>query len=171
MNSAVHDEFLTVERRRCYSCTGTMVRRGYKRSLLRYLSVFRCDRCRRLFEQETRGFQGFYIGVVLTLLAPLIYALPKATEVLVIEVVMLFTLLFIAAWPVYLNVERSLRARVLNKGAWAGSEGYYRRRTAIGRILCGDCRWRGVMLGIISTLGCAFCTCMLFLSAAAAFVS
>lgn len=140
----------TVERRRCFRCNGTMYQRRRKRSFFRYINVFRCNQCRRLFEQETRGFQGFYIGVLITLTSPFLYGFSKSNDILVVEIILFSLLLLLASWPIYINTAHYLRAQVLSKGSdYALCGGSF---TFWENILGGNCRVRGVWLGIATTI-------------------
>ncbi len=142
-----------VELRRCVSCPGTMAQRGFKRNFLRHLAVFRCSHCRRLLEQETRGFQGFYIGVMVTIATPMLLGVLKAADVGLLEGLIVFLCLLAAFWPVYLNTEQYLRSRIIKRGTEA--RGASSHHNVVAKTLGGDSRLHGAALGVVYTLCCA----------------
>lgn len=150
-----------VELRRCVSCPGTMAQRGFKRNFLRHIAVFRCSHCRRLLEQETRGFQGFYIGVMLTIATPMLLGVLKAADVGLLEGLILFLFFLAAFWPVYLNTEQYIRSRVIKRGTEA--RGASSHDSVVAKTLGGDSRLHGAALGVVYTVCCAVGASIAFL--------
>lgn len=159
----MNETVITIEQRRCYNCQGVMYQRGFKRNFLRYMTVFRCSSCRQLFEQETRGFQGFYLGSLLAIVTPVGFGLFVASDLLLLETMVFLMLLIIGSWPIYLNTENYLRAQVLNKGPRKTNLPQNWYNTFVARILCGNSRVRGLLFGVIATFSCALFFAFLFL--------
>lgn len=136
------------ETRRCFSCGGTMNATRYRRSLMRFIRVYRCHHCRRMFEQDTRGFQGFYFGLVATLGAPFVYGCFAKPDVSYIEVGMVGMVLFLLFWPLYVNLGHYLKAPVLARNTLSPLLPISTGRTVWGRTLGGESRLYGMAFGI-----------------------
>lgn len=137
-----------VEHRRCYSCGETMRSNRYRRSLLRFVRIYRCTHCRRVMEQESRGYQGFYVGTFLTLMTPFFTSSITAASVSVPEVAMLSLVTLLGLWPAMANIGRYMKAPVLARMAGQALLPRSSGRTLLGRVLGGESRFYGLLAGI-----------------------
>ncbi|NVJ97504.1 MAG: hypothetical protein HWE25_05085 [Alphaproteobacteria bacterium] len=136
------------EVRRCFSCGSSMSATRYRRSLLRFVRVYRCSNCRRHFEQDARGFQGFYVGLVVTLGAPFIYACLAKPQISYLEIGAVALVMFLLLWPVYVNVGHYLKAPVIMRRVASPLLPVSSGRTYWGRTLGGESRLFGAVFGV-----------------------
>jgi hypothetical protein len=155
-----------VEKRRCNKCGEIMRSNRYRRSLLRFVRIYRCGHCRRVFEQETRGYQGFYIGAFLTLMAPFLASALTAVPSLRPEVVVVCLVTVLGLWPVFANITRYAQAPVLARVTGQALLPADSRRSLFGRILGGESRLCGFTAGVTFSLlfFCLLAAVGLFLS-------
>ena len=143
--------------RRCTSCGGEMVTNRYKRHFLRFIRCYRCDACGKKFEQETRGYQGFYIGLLAAVSGPIILV-PAVLffiaygQVSPWQLAPLITFYFLALLPVCFNILRYRNAPVI----WRERARILLRKESsrglFGRILGGNSRVCGALLAISGSL-------------------
>ncbi len=138
----------TVEQRRCHSCGETMTSSRYRRSLLRFVRIYRCGHCRRIMEQESRGYQGFYLGAFLTLMAPFLINSLSAAVVALPEIAMLSLVTLLGLWPTATNFGRYMKAPVLVRASGQALLPKDSGRSFFGRILGGESRLYGLLTGI-----------------------
>ncbi len=133
--------------RQCSRCGSIMTSSRYRRQAIRYLAAYHCSVCSYRFEQETRGFQGFYWGCLLFLVAiALLLTYQRAfttNQLFVLGGV--FCLLLV---PVARNMKLSKNERVVVR--FGGSRLLPRKkdRKLCGRILGGDSKLYGFLLAI-----------------------
>lgn len=153
------------EIRRCYSCGGEMISARYRRSLMRFVRKYRCSHCRRVFEQDARGFQGFYAGYVATILAPFLYACLSKPNPSFVEIGVVALVTFLAFWPLYVNWGHYLRAPIIRRNSAGALLPQNSGRTLVGRVLGGESRFYGLgfglITGVITYVGVAIAALML----------
>lgn len=138
----------TVEQRRCHSCGETMHSSRYRRSLLRFVRIYRCGHCRRVMEQDSRGYQGFYLGAFLTLMAPFLARTLSATVISLPEIAMVILVTSLGLWPTVANFGRYIKAPVLVRVSGQALLPKDSGRSFFGRILGGESRFYGLVTGI-----------------------
>ncbi len=138
----------TVEQRRCHSCGETMSSSRYRRSLLRFVRIYRCGHCRRVMEQDSRGYQGFYLGAFLTLMAPFLARTLSATVISLPEIAVVILVTSLGLWPTLANFGRYVKAPVLVRVSGQALLPKDSGRSFFGRILGGESRFYGLLTGI-----------------------
>ncbi len=135
--------------RECSGCGSLMTSARYRRQAIRFLSTYRCNACGHRFEQETRGFQGFYIGCLLTLAMP-VAALTIQGVFTPTQLFGLGVVLGLLMVPIHRNVKLFKTEPVLLRPR--GSRLMSRRsgRNMFGRILGGDSPLFGFLLAVFS---------------------
>lgn len=135
--------------RRCFSCGDDMITHRYQRQFLRYVRCYRCVRCDQGMKHETRGFQGFYIGALIAFLAPLILGgmVPQAHPAFFFGIAAF--VLGIGLVPMIQTLRRARQAPIMRRN-WSILLPRSSGRTLIGRILGGDSRFVGMLLGVAS---------------------
>lgn len=105
-----------VEARRCHVCGGSMISTRYQRLSLRFLDVFDCQHCSARFKQDSRGFQGFYLGCIVSLMVPPLWACFGTNKIP--EQSHLFIALFflLACMPLIKNLLQYFEAPVIQRG-------------------------------------------------------
>ncbi len=133
--------------RLCSRCGSIMTSSHYRRQAIRYLVAYHCSVCSHRFEQETRGFQGFYWGCLLffAVIATLL-TMQRAftpTHIFVLGVVSCLLLV-----PVVRNVKLSNSERVVVRFGGSRLLPSKKNKRLYGRILGGDSMLFGFLLAI-----------------------
>lgn len=143
--------------RRCVHCGSLMTTSRYKRRFVRFVRLYACDGCHRPFEQDTRGFQAFVLALVPAIAAPAVAGLWAAG----VGPVVPGLVMLLALWALLSRMRahaRAFRAApvVRRIGGHAGGGRLLPRssgRCLVGRILGGDSRFAGFLLGLSLGLG------------------
>lgn len=107
----------SVEARRCHVCGGSMTSTRYQRLWLRFLDVFDCRHCNARFKQESRGFQGFYLGCMLSLMAPPLWACFGTNKVPEQSHLFIALFFFLTCMPVFKNLLQYFETPVIQRGS------------------------------------------------------
>lgn len=150
--------------RECSGCGSIMTSSRYRRQGVRFLSAYRCSGCGHRFEQETRGFQGFYLGLLLALSVPA-GALVLQGALAPVQLFVLGGIFGLLMVPFYKNYKQFKAQPVVVR--LGGSRLLSRKsgRGLFGRVLGGDSRVYGFLLAIVSA---AFFLAVVFSAAIAA---
>lgn len=119
----------------------------YRRSLMRFVRVYRCQDCRFSFEQDTRGYQGFHFGLVASLGTPILYACIVKPAVSIAEIGLVGLVLLLLFWPVAINLGHYLKVPVMTLNIARPLLPVSSGRKIWGRILGGESRLLGLLLG------------------------
>jgi len=135
--------------RECSGCGSIMTSTRYRRQGPRFLSAYRCSGCGHRFEQETRGFQGFYLGCLLAFSVPA-GALVFQDALAPVQLFVLGGIFGLLMVPLYKNFklfkEQPVVVRLGGSRLLSSKSG----RGLFGRILGGDSRVYGFLLAILS---------------------
>lgn len=137
--------------RECSGCGSLMTSSRYRRQAIRFLSTYRCNACGHRFEQETRGFQGFYIGCLVSLLVP-VTALLMQGAFTPTQLFGLGVVLGLLMVPVHRNIKLSKAEPVLLRLSGPRLMSRKSGRSMFGRILGGDSPLFGFLLAVLSIL-------------------
>jgi len=143
--------------RRCTSCGGEMITERYKRHFLRFIRCYHCEECGKKFEQETRGYQGFYVGLLTAISGPIILV-PAVLffisygQVSFWQLAMLVAFYSLALAPISINILRYKKAPVIWRERACILPSKESSRGLIGRILAGNSRVCGALLAISGSL-------------------
>lgn len=133
--------------RLCSKCGSLMISSRYRRQVIRFLSAYRCSVCSHRFEQETRGYQGFYWSCLLcfALVASFLISQYVLSSLQLFVLGLVFFLLLV---PVYRNIWLFKTEKVAARFGGSRLLPDVNGRRLYGRILGGDSKLLGFLLGL-----------------------
>jgi len=138
--------------RRCSHCGGEMTTDRYKRHFLRFQRCYDCKSCANSFKQDTRGFQGFYLGVFALVAGPILVSAASIAPGFGVQWLLLAFPLALASKVVYANIARYLQAPVIWRKRHSFLLPKESGRSLIGRTLAGESRICGFALAASGVL-------------------
>jgi hypothetical protein len=155
--------FASDEVRKCDRCGGAMTSNRYQRFFVRFIRVYDCHSCNGRLKQEARGFQGFYCGALLALVAPPFWAC-FATNKVPASADLFVALFFLAAClPIIRNLSLYFQLPVIQCGRKRIMASEETNRNLLMRVLAGSNMRVGFVTGIILILSSyAFFSALVF---------